>query len=182
MPRTRIIATLGPATQTPKSIEALLRAGTDVMRLNFSHGNEEWHRTTIKRIRRAAKKLNRHVAIMGDLPGPKIRLGDIDPSPLRLEEGQRFFLTPKTIAGGPAGATGRYKNLLRDVRAGNRIALNDGAAVLRVLRKQSDRLICTVEQAGPIASNKGVNFPGVNLDVPSLTPADRQWIGFGVSQ
>ncbi len=182
MPRTRIVATLGPATQSLKSVETLLRAGADVMRLNFSHGDAQWHRSLIGRIRRAARKLNRHVAILGDLPGPKIRLGKLDPEEFRLEEGERFFLTPNTIEGGPEGAAVRYKNLLQDVTTGDRVALNDGAAVLRVTRKQRGKLICKVEQAGPIASNKGVSFPGVNLGAPSLTAADRKWIRFGVEQ
>ena len=140
MAKTKIVATLGPASNSAESIEALLRAGADVFRLNFSHGTEEEHRRTLQAVREACARTGLDAALLGDLPGPKIRLGRLDPSPLMLREGQRFFLAAGEFAGSAEGAAIAYPHLARDIAAGDHIALNDGMALLRVVENRAGRL------------------------------------------
>ncbi|MFC1601540.1 pyruvate kinase, partial [Candidatus Sumerlaeota bacterium] len=182
MARTKIVATLGPASWSEASIAALIRAGVDVFRLNFSHGSPEEHQAAIQTIRRLKAQKGQPIAILGDLPGRKIRLGNLAPSPLTLDRGDGFVLASRKMTGGVSGATVRYPTLSRDVGKGNEIALGDGAVLLRVKAKSDNHLECVVERGGEITSGAGVHFPGARLSVKGLTGADRLWTKFAAEQ
>jgi len=182
MQRTKIVATIGPGSSSPAIIRAMIEAGASVFRLNFSHGRADDHANAISTLRAAEKFLRRDIMILGDLPGPKIRLGEFAPSPLFLEDGQPFFLTPKTIKGNAHGATVNYPRLLHDVQAGDHITLNDGAVLLTVKQVAADRLNCIVENGGEIATRKGVSFPGVRLKTHAFTANDRKWMKFALEE
>src|SRR3954465_8579740 len=132
--KTKIIATIGPASESPEMLERLIRAGMDVARLNFSHGNPSKHAEIIPRIRDAARQTGRRVAIMADLPGPKLRLGKIDPEPIQLSPGGHFCLTSDDIVGNAERASMTFKSLPQVVKPGNRLFLNDGLVQLVVDR------------------------------------------------
>jgi pyruvate kinase len=179
--RTKIVCTLGPATESAKGIAALIEAGTDVFRLNFSHGNRDDHRQKIRRIREVSASLGREVGILQDLAGPKIRLGELPSESVVLEAG-------KTVALGVEGRSGEdvlpvnYPHLLEDVDAGERILLADGLAELEVIEVDEDRLLCNVLIGGTVSSRKGVNLPQANLRVSSFTDKDRQDLAVGLDE
>ncbi len=182
MSRTKIVATIGPACGTVSTLESMIREGVSVFRMNFSHGSEEVHKVYLDSARKAALRLGREVMIFGDLPGPKIRLGAIAPDRVQLKQGDSFFLTAKPILGSAQGASVNYRALTKDIKKGHVIALNDGAVFLRAIKVSGDVVECVVETGGPIASRKGVNFPGIKLSVSGLTAADRKWINFAVRE
>ena len=132
--KTKIVATIGPASESPEMLVRLIRAGLDVARLNFSHGNPSKHAEVIRRIRDAARETSRRVAIMADLPGPKLRLGKIDPEPIHLLPGAHFMLTSEDIVGDAERASTSFEQLSRVVKPGDRIFLNDGLVQLVVDR------------------------------------------------
>jgi len=169
MRRTRIVCTLGPATRTPEALEALIRAGMNVARLNFSHGDHATHGDTVRMLRAAAERVGRPVGILQDLCGPKIRLGDI-PS--------RTVAAGETLVLGPGDVT--YPHLAEDVPAGARILIDDGLVELRVEDIREDGLHCKVVVGGALSSRKGVNFPGVRLRVPAVTEKDWRDLDFGL--
>lgn len=182
MPRTKIVATIGPACSSLPMAEAMIRAGATVFRLNFSHGTAQDHREYIRTIRRASKRAECEVMILGDLPGPKIRFGEVKDGPLTLNEGQPFFLTTRNMIGTSEGASVSYGALIRDVTVGDTIALNDGSVMLKVESKSANTLNCRVLTSGQINSRKGVNFPKVRLSARSLTTGDRRWIEFATAE
>lgn len=177
---TKIVATLGPASSTPESIRALLRAGVNVTRINFSHGTHAQHAQTIAHVRAEAEALGIPVAILGDLQGPRIRIGSL-PEPFQVAEGQRLTFVPE------AHATAEdipvtYDDIARDVRPGATILVNDGLLVFRVDAVEGDRVHVTVQHGGLLSSHKGMNLPGVDVSAPSLTAKDREDITFAVAQ
>ena len=176
--RTRIVATIGPASQDVSVLERMIQAGMDVARLNFSHGTPENHATLIQSIRQASRNVGRPIAILADLPGPKIRIGEVEPSPLTLQAGQEFFLTTRSIRGDAAGVSVSLETLPQLVRPGDPVFLNDGEVELRVERIEGDTVYCRVQVGGEIASRKGLNLPGADLDLQVFTPEDRQWLAF----
>jgi pyruvate kinase len=178
--RTRIIATLGPATDGPGVLEALLRAGADVVRLNASHGTREEHLRRIRRVRRLERRLGRPTPIVFDLAGPKIRIGALPRGPLELRAGARLVLAPEGRARG-AEIPVTYGRLARDVRAGNRILVDDGLFDWLVEEVRPPRLTCRVLVGGILREHKGLNFPGVRLSVGALTDKDRDDAGFAAS-
>ena len=179
--KTKIVCTLGPATDSEDGIGALIEAGMDVVRLNFSHGHRDDHRQNIRRIRRASTSTSREIGILQDLGGPKIRLGRLPEQGVLLEAG-------KTVELGVDGQTEagvlpvRYPHLLEDVTAGERILLADGLAELEVTEVANDRLICTVLIGGTVTSQKGVNLPEANLRVASFTEKDRIDLEVGLEE
>jgi pyruvate kinase len=179
--RTKIVCTLGPATDSPEGIAALLEAGMDVVRLNFSHGDRESHRRTIGRIREAGRKTGHDVGILQDLGGPKIRLGELPEGGVVLEAGT-------TVDLGVAGHTAagvlpvRYPHLVEDVGVGEQILLADGLIELEVQRVAHDRLVCRVVNGGTVTSRKGVNLPQANLRVASFTDKDRADLAVGLEE
>lgn len=173
--RTKIVATLGPSTSTPDRIEAMIRAGLDVARLNFSHGSADDHRERARLVREIAAKQGRFVAIMGDLQGPKIRIARFADKLVQLQLGQPFTLSrsyPKDA--GTASIVGiDYPELVTDCRVGDELLLDDGRVVLVVDRVEGDEVHTTVTVGGPLSNNKGINRRGGGLSAPSLTDKDR---------
>src|SRR5438874_13454200 len=171
--KTKVVATIGPASGSPEMLARLIRAGLDVARLNFSHGRPAKHAEVIQRIRDAARETGRRVAIMADLPGPKLRLGKIDPEPIQLLPGAHFTLTSEEIVGNAQRASTTFQQLPRVVKLGDRIFLNDGLVQLVVDRVAGNDVECTVVDGGELRSRKGLNFPGVDLGISSFTEHHR---------
>jgi pyruvate kinase len=179
--KTKIICTLGPATDSREGIAALLEAGMDVVRLNFSHGDCETHRATIRRIREVAEETGREVGILQDLGGPKIRLGELPEAGIDLVAGSKVALgvEGRTAEGVlPVG----YPYLLEDVTAGERILLADGLAELEVVEVTGDHLLCDVINGGTVTSRKGVNLPQAKLRVAAFTDKDRADLEVGLEE
>src|SRR5213082_3851187 len=160
----------------------LIRAGMDVARLNFSHGNPSKHAEIIPRIRDAAREIGRRVAIMADLPGPKLRLGKIDPEPIQLLPGAHFTLTSEDIVGDVQHVSTSFEQLPRVVKPGDRIFLNDGLVQLLVERVTGHDVECAVVVGGELRSRKGLNLPGVDLGISAFTERDRACLEFALKQ
>jgi pyruvate kinase len=177
--KTKIVATIGPASESPEMLVRLIRAGVNVARLNFSHGSPEKHAEVIQRIRDAARETGRRVAIMADLPGPKLRLGEIDPEPIQLLPGAHFTLTSEDIVGDAQRASTSFEQLSHVVKPRDRIFLNDGLVQLVVERVVGD-VECTVVVGGELRSRKGLNLPGVDLGISAFTENDRACLEFAL--
>ena len=182
MPRTRIVATLGPATDKPGVLRDVLEAGTDVVRLNASHGTQAEHRRRILEVRRIAGELGRTVGILLDLQGPKIRVGDLPKGGVSLVEGKPFVLSNRPEAAGAGVAVVDYEPLPREVTPGSILLLDDGNLRLRVDATDGCDIACTVERGGVLTSNKGINAPGAILTAAALTDKDREDAAFGVAE
>jgi pyruvate kinase len=182
MPNTKIVATLGPATESREKIRALLEAGVDVCRLNASHSTQEEHSRRMRVIREEAAALGRHVAILLDLQGPKIRLGKFEGGGCTLEKGKRFVITTRPVMGTCERASTGYADLPRDVQPGNRVLINDGAVELRAVAVRDDEIELDVVTGGSIGDHKGINLPGVKVSAPSLTPKDIADLEFGMNE
>jgi pyruvate kinase len=179
--RSKIVCTLGPASDSPKRIEQLIRAGMDVARMNFSHGTHAWHGRTIARVRQAAMRLEKPVAILADLGGPKIRTGNlVGGARVELRKGQRFTITVGDDAGTADGVSTTFRQLPREVKRGDRVLLADGLIELRVKTVRSSAIVCDVVNGGELGEHQGINLPGVELKVPSLLPKDYEDLGFAL--
>ncbi|QQR90281.1 MAG: pyruvate kinase [Myxococcales bacterium] len=182
MRHAKIVCTLGPASATPEMVEALIVAGMDCARLNFSHGDHETHRKTTKMVREAAAKLRKSVAILSDLTGPKIRVGRFKNDKIILEQDAEFTLTVRKILGNDKEVSVNYPDFAKDLREGMDVLLDDGLLRLRTLRIEGDDVICRVEVGGELSNNKGINIPGTPLSTPSLTAKDREDLDFAVGE
>lgn len=182
MRRTKIVCTLGPASSDPAVIDALVAAGMDCARLNFSHGTHESHAEMAEKVRAAASRARRPLAILADLCGPKIRVGEFPDGPVQLEPGQTFTLTTEDVPGSADRASVSYEPLARDVKVGNRILLDDGLLALRVEAIEATEVRCVVETGGLLSDRKGVNLPGVHLSTPALTEKDEHDLRFAVDE
>ncbi len=169
----KILATVGPASREPSMLDALLAAGVNGFRVNFSHGLASEHRETVANIRAAAERAGRHVAILGDLSGPKIRCGTFASGPVNLAEGQRFTLTMRAVPGDASIVSCTYP-LARDLKPGDTVLLDDGLLRFRVHEIVDDDVVCVVEVGGTLSDRKGINVPGATLSTPALTPKDHQ--------
>ncbi len=182
--RTKIVATIGPASCQPDILRQIIQAGATTLRLNFSHGTHADHQRHIRLIRQTAFELNQPVGILQDLQGPKIRLGQFENGSIILKKGDRFTLTSKTVTGNSEIASVTYEPLADEVPEGATILLDDGKVEMQV--EQVDRtnrsLHCQVIAGGSLSNSKGVNFPGVYLSVKALTEKDRQDLLFGLDQ
>jgi pyruvate kinase len=178
--RTKIIATMGPASSDPAVITRMVRAGMDVARLNFSHGTHRDHMRTIQRIRAASRKVGKPVGLLLDLQGPRLRLGEFAGGRIEVETGDEVAVTSRRVHGNARRIPIVYSDLMRDVTVGDRILIADGLVELRVVGRAKDGLRCRVVTGGELSDHKGVNFPGVRLSAPSLTPKDRADIEFGI--
>ena len=159
-----------------------MSAGMDCARLNFSHGTHDTHRETAKLVRGAAQKLRRPVAILGDLCGPKMRVGRFANGPIELVEGARFVLTTREVPGDVNEVMHSYQPLPRDVNVGDDILLDDGLRALRVVETTETDVICEVRVGGTLSDRKGMNLPGANLSTPALTDKDRVDLVFAVEE
>ncbi len=179
MKRTKIICTLGPATNSLEKIIELIHAGMDVARLNFSHGNHSDHKTRIEMVREAARRTGKHIAILQDLQGPKIRIGMLEKTVL-LKQGDRFIITIDDIVGTYDRVSTTYKEIVYDVKRGDRILMDDGLLEVKVLDKNEREVITEVVVGGLLKSQKGLNLPGVSMSVPSLSEKDIEDAHFGL--
>lgn len=180
--KTKIVATIGPASASPEMLRRLISAGLNVARLNFSHGEFSHHGEVVQRIRAAEKETGRRVAIMADLPGPKMRLGKIDPEPIHLSAGDRFTLTNEDIVGNAQRVSMTFADLPRVVKPGNRLYLNDGLVQLIVERVSGNDVECTVAVGGELRSHKGLNLPGIDLGISAFTERDRTCLEFALGK
>jgi pyruvate kinase len=171
--RTKIVATVGPASREPDVLRTLIRAGVNVFRLNMSHGSQAEHRTVYERIRAAAADADEPVAVLADLCGPKIRVGRFPGGSIELATGEQVTVTTRDVTGGPGLIPSQYAQLAGDVRAGDRILLDDGMIELRVLSTGAEEVVCTVVNGGKLKDRKGMNLPGVPVSAPALTDKDR---------
>ncbi len=182
--RTKIVATIGPATETLDSIKDLIQAGATTFRLNFSHGDHSEHKKRIETIRKASKELKVHVGILQDLQGPKIRLGRFEKGPITVSKGDKFSLTSKKVPCNREIATVTYDKLADEVNQGSRILLDDGRVemIVKGVDINEQTLQCEVTVGGVLSNNKGVNFPDVQLSVRALTAKDKEDLAFGLKQ
>lgn len=174
--RTKIVATLGPATDRDNNLEKIINAGANVVRLNFSHGTSEDHIRRAQEVRSISKKLNKHIAILGDLQGPKIRVASFKDEKVYLALGQNFTIDPDwpTQAGTNDCVGTDYKQLPKDVKVNDLLLLDDGNVQLQVQEINGNQVITTVTVAGPLSNNKGINKKGGGLSAPALTEKDKQ--------
>lgn len=174
MRRAKIVCTIGPATESPEQIQALVDAGMDVARLNRSHGETEVHEAVYHNVRAAAKASGRAVAVLVDLQGPKIRLGRFAEGKVELDEGDVFTITTQDVPGTKELASTTYAGLPGDAKVGDRILIDDGRVAVRITAVEDDRVVTRVEVAGPVSNNKGLNLPGVAVSVPAMSEKDEE--------
>ncbi len=182
MRRTKIVCTIGPASESPEIIAALIRQGMDVARLNFSHGTLEDHDQRFKLIRGASKKSGRRVAILMDTRGPEVRIKGFNASSVELCDGSRFYLTTDEVEGDQSRVSVTYKDLPRDLRTGNRILIDDGMIELEVEELERTEVRTVVVNGGILYPGKSINVPGVRLNLPSLSKEDERDITFALER
>jgi pyruvate kinase len=178
--RTKIVCTIGPATRTVERMCELIEAGADVFRLNFSHGTADDHAENVVRTREAAERCEKEIGILGDLPGPKLRLGDVERGLIELPTDGKVELTTKDVVGDPARLPVSWDGLPGAVREGGEVYLADGRIRLRVESTDAESARCRVEVGGPVASHQGLNLPGADVTLPSAGRDDLAWVDFAV--
>ncbi len=181
MRKTKIVCTIGPASESPEMIRALLRAGMDVARLNFSHGTYDEHLARITNLRAAAQELGTNLALLLDIQGPKIRIGRLQKEPIKLIPGQEYILTVEPYLGDNEKAHVDYAYLNKDLRPGSVIYIDDGLLELKVQEIKGPDVICKVIVGGDLSSRKGLSLPGIDVDLPPITKEDADHIRFGVA-
>lgn len=178
--KSKIIITLGPATESMEMIGKLIDAGTNVFRLNMSHAKHEWAAEMTQRVRSEAAKRNAHIAVLFDLTGPSIRTGDLE-TPYTLAEGDMIeFRKASSEASIPLSTTVNYDGLMADVTAGNTLVVDNGALLMRIDKVASDRILCQVKTPGTMGSRRHINLPGVRLNLPALTEKDHKDLALAV--
>ena len=182
MPSTKIVATLGPATDSREMLRKLLTAGVDIFRINASHGQKEDHVQRIRMVREIAREMGIHAGILLDLQGPKIRLGEFENGGCTLKNGSIFTITTEQVMGNEHIASTVYTEFARDVKPGNSVLIADGSVKLKVLSTDGIAARCEVEIGGPVSNRKGINLPGVAVSTPSLTRKDKQDLQFGLEE
>jgi pyruvate kinase len=180
--RTKIIATIGPASSSRAIIAQLIRAGMNAARLNFSHGERKDHSRRIRLIRREAVKAGKQIAIIQDLQGPKLRVGNMRNDAIALKRGEEVMLTTRKVIGTSEMISVTYPRLTKDLKIGDTILLDDGRLEIRVIKKVASGLTCKVIRGGDLKSHKGMNFPDAHLTLPSLSNKDKEDLLFGVQQ
>jgi len=184
--RTKIIFTLGPATESEEMLEKLILAGADVARLNMAHARHDWTRDVIRRIRTVSRKVGREIAVMMDIKGPEIRTGDVD-APIELKAGEIFDFTVKPGADRDAGEEVRsvdvnYQDLVNDIKVGDTVLVDNGLIRLEVLEKDNAHIRCRVLIPGELKSKRHINLPGVKVNLPSFTEKDRADTRVGIEE
>jgi pyruvate kinase len=179
--RTKIVATIGPATREPDVLRELIEAGADVLRLNFSHGGQEEHAETASRVREAAQRAGTEVGLLGDIPGPKLRLDEVKGGVVDLEPGSKLTLTSDEVLGTADRLSVSSPGLAAAVAKGDAVYLADGRIRLRVLDASSGEVRCETEIGGPVGSHQGVNLPGADVALPTISEEDLGWVDFAVS-
>jgi pyruvate kinase len=180
--KTKIVCTIGPASRDQEILEKMLHAGMNIARINLAHGDIDSHQQTISNIHAAAQATGQRVAIIADLPGPKMRVGLLSQETITLERGQQFTLHNKEIVGDQQGVSINFEGLPRVVKPGDSIFMNDGYIQLMVDKVADDQVHCIVKVGGELRSNKGVNFPGIDLGISAFTNRDRELLAFAAEQ
>jgi pyruvate kinase len=178
--KTRIVATIGPASESPAVLEQMVRAGMNVARLNFSHGQFEAHGRNIESIRTAAARAGRPVAILADLSGPKMRIGNLGVESIQLKAGDPFSLTTEDLVGDQRRVSVSFARLPKVVKPGNLLSLNDGYIQLEVREVRANEVACVVKVGGELRSRKGLNLPGIDLGISAFTERDRECLKFAL--
>ena len=179
--KTKIICTIGPASDSPEILEKMIRAGMNVVRLNFSHGDFASHGETIQKIRAASKAAKRRVAIMADLPGPKIRIGEFEQEPIQLNLDDPFTLTIENIIGNQGRVSVSFLPLTKAVKPRDKLFLNDGLVELEVINVEGNDVHCKVLVGGILRSRKGLNLPGIDLGISAFTDRDHECLKFAMA-
>ena len=181
MTRTKIVATIGPSSNTRPVLEKMIQAGMNVARLNFTHRSYELHGEGIKTIRSLSRTMNKHIGILLDLQGPKNRTGTLkDGAPVELKRGDTIRITTHKVEGTAEKVSTTYTNLPGDVKKGDKILIDDGLIELKVLFKRKGTIACEVVNGGILKEHKGINLPGIDVSAPSLTQKDRRDLNFGI--
>lgn len=182
MSKTKIVCTIGPSSESPEMLRNLIQAGMNVARLNFAHGELDEHAERIRRIREAAKELNRYVAVMLDIKGPEIRIGKMAADYAELVPGETVVLTTEEVLGTKDRIHVTYKQLPQDVKPGSIILIDDGLVRLEVVKAEGTEITCLIKNGGKLKPRKGVNVPGVKTSLPGVTEKDVRHIKFGIEQ
>ena len=180
--KTKIVSTIGPASDSQEVLERMMAAGMNIARLNFAHGDFDSHRSTVRAVRAAAQAQGKRIAIMGDLPGPKMRIGRLADESIELVRGDSFVLYTEDIPGTRDGVSINFTKLSQVVKPGDRIFINDGMVQVTVTSVEADRVHTEVRAGGELRSFKGVNFPGIDLGISAFTDNDRQFLEFAAEQ
>ncbi len=178
--KTKIVATIGPASDSEEMLERLINLGVNVMRLNFSHGTHEEHQLRIDRIKKVREKLNVPIAIMLDTKGPEIRIGTFKNGKINIEQGQKFTLTTEDIYGDDTKVSVSYKDISNDVVVGSRVLIDDGLVEFNIVDKDEKNVCMVAVNSGELSDRKGVNIPDAKVKLPALTPGDISDILFGI--
>jgi pyruvate kinase len=180
--KTKIVATIGPASASQEVMERMIRAGMNVARINFSHGDFQGHKQVIDNVRAASRAVGQRVAILADLPGPKIRIGQLSVEPIELLPGSSFTLTTRSISGNADRVSVSFAGLPQAVRPGDILFLNDGLIQLETIKVEGQEVACRVLVGGELRSRKGLNLPGIDLGISAFTDRDRECLNFASAQ
>jgi pyruvate kinase len=178
--KTKIVCTIGPASESQEVMEEMIRAGMNVARLNFSHGDFESHGIVIEKLRVAAQAVGRRLTIMADLPGPKMRIGQLHPEPIELKPGDPFTLTTEDIVGDRRRVSMTFQRLPQAVKPGDTLFLNDGLIQIEVEQVAANDVMCKVVVGGELRSRKGLNLPGIDLGITAFTDRDHECLKFAM--
>ncbi len=176
--KTKILATLGPQTSSVESIKNLISAGVNAVRLNMSHGSYDFYSSLFENIHSARTELNSSLAILADLQGPKIRIGELKEPQIEIFSDNQIEITTEDIIGDENIISTSYKNLQGDAEVGDLILINDGLIRLKIIKKKESSIICEIENGGILSPRKGMNLPGMKLSTPSLTEKDFEDLNF----
>ncbi len=180
--KTKIVCTIGPASASPEVMERMIKAGMNIARLNFSHGDFDSHRTVVRNLRSAASAAGERVAIMADLSGPKMRIGKLVQEPVELKSGDTYTLTTDNVVGDAERASVTFNRLPQAVKSGDTLFLNDGIIQLDVSSVEGNEVICKVVVGGELRSRKGLNLPGINLGISAFTERDHECLKFAAEE
>jgi len=180
--KTKIVCTIGPASESPEIMEQMMHAGMNVARINLLHGDLSGHAKIIKQLRSTAKATGQRLAIMADLPGPKMRIGQLAREPIELKQGDTFTLTTQETTGDIQRVSMTFSRLPQTVKPGDMLFLNDGLIQLEVFRVQGDDIFCRVIVGGELRSRKGLNLPGIDLGISAFTEKDHEYLKFAMQQ
>jgi pyruvate kinase len=180
--KTKIVATVGPACDSPDLLRKMVQASVDIFRLNFAHGAHDNLARVLTSVRQISEELDRHVGILGDLAGPRIRLGELPGGSLQVDQDRRYAFTHEVAPDDPQRLTTTYDGLVEDLEVGDPVLLADGTVALRFVEKDSDRAVCVVEQPGLLRSGQGVNLPGSDLGLPAITEKERGDLAWAVGK
>jgi len=180
--KTKIVCTIGPASESGEVMEQMIQAGMNIARLNFSHGDFASHEKTIKNLRAASQSTGQRLAIMADLPGPKMRIGQFAEEPIELRIGEFFTLTTDNIVGDQSRVSVSFSRLPQAVKPGDRLYLNDGLIQLEAVKVDRADVRCRVLVGGELRSKKGLNLPGIDLGIGAFTEQDHRWLKFAKEQ